>query len=103
MASADRVVSIRVPADLPEKMRALTGQPFSKIVRFMLVAFYEAEKAKKLAEGGPDINTELRQNISEIVAANIQVNPEIPKGEVHFRDPVTGELKGKIINLGDPA
>lgn len=33
MAKADQLVSIRVPAGLPNELRALYGMPFSKLMR----------------------------------------------------------------------
>ncbi len=43
---ATRCVSVRVPVGLPEKVKAVTGMPFSRAVTTMFEAFIAAQENK---------------------------------------------------------
>lgn len=45
--NADETVTVRLPKGTADKLRAATGQPFSRLVRFLVIALLE----KKAAEG----------------------------------------------------
>lgn len=35
----------------------------------------------------------------ELFGCKLVVNPKVPEGEIHFRDPLTGQMLAKIVNL----
>lgn len=52
-------VTVRVSPGTPEKIRAATGQPFSRVVRWMIVALlekYEREDPHRRNEGAAEIS-----------------------------------------------
>lgn len=44
--TADETVTVRLPPGLADKIRALTGQPFSTVVRWMCVQLVERKTAE---------------------------------------------------------
>jgi len=46
MKRAEQVVTIRVPAGLPEELRTLTGLPFATLARHVLVTLLNNERRR---------------------------------------------------------
>lgn len=63
MPKPTRVVSIRVPLGLPEKVKAVTGMPFSRAVITMFEAFIAAQESRSPAPK------------STIQLSNLDINP----------------------------
>lgn len=55
-ANADETVTVRVPKGTADKVRAATGQPFSRVVRWMVIALLAKHSGEnKLNEGIADV------------------------------------------------
>lgn len=68
---ADETVTVRVPKGVPDRVRAATGQSFSRVVRWTVMALlerYEAEGKQQLTQEGQKIG-------------NLVRDMELPSGE----------------------
>lgn len=63
---ADETVTVRLPYGTAQKVRAATGQPFSRIVRFMVTALLN----KHAAEGGDNKMLEAQSLVENTVKEN---------------------------------
>lgn len=53
---ADETVSVRLPSGTAAKIRAATGQPFSRLVRWTMLALLEKHKdAAALSDGANEL------------------------------------------------
>lgn len=59
---ADDTVTVRLPRGTAAKVRAATGQPFSTVVRWMVIQLLEN------MAGGDNVREELRKQIQSSVA-----------------------------------
>jgi hypothetical protein len=63
---ADETVTVRLPKGTAAKLRAATGQPFSRLVRFTVMALLEKHT-------GQSALTDTRVEVSEIVKTSPEV------------------------------
>lgn len=55
-ARADETVTVRLPLGTADKIRAATGQPFSRLVRWTMLALLEKHAGEqRLADGANEI------------------------------------------------
>lgn len=64
---AGRTISVRMPAGTVEELRAATGQPFSKLVRYTMLAYLERLRLERRTREGRDIDNKAARDIAEIV------------------------------------
>lgn len=69
MAGAGRTISIRVPAGLPEELRAATGLPFGTLVRFTMMAYLERLRLERRLKEGEKFTDD---SVSQKAAADIK-------------------------------
>lgn len=62
---AERVISVRMPAGAVEELRAATGQPFSTLARWVLMALLEKKRAER-ANAVSDGQLEVRGIVAEM-------------------------------------
>lgn len=71
-SNVDQCVTVRLPHGIRDELVAATGQPFSRIVRFMVMALLErkrAERAAAIAAGtarSGDARKDLQEDISQL-------------------------------------
>jgi len=66
--TADDTVTIRVPKGTADKLRAATGQPFSRLMRWIAMALleqYTAEGRTQLTDEGRDVGDRVRGILGE--------------------------------------
>lgn len=62
-AKADETVTVRVPKGVPDRLRAATGQKFSTLVRWTIMALldkYEAENRHTLTSEAQELGSAVR-------------------------------------------
>jgi hypothetical protein len=80
--TADQTVTIRLPLGQRDRLVALTGQPFSRLMRFMVAELIKAEEAKLVAlqqAGLPasgDARVDVRSEIADVVDSAGDLPPE---------------------------
>lgn len=66
---AEETKSVRLPKGTADKLRAATGQPFSRVVRWAvmtLLAKYEAEGAQRLTSNAKEVGEAISQNTEKM-------------------------------------
>lgn len=61
---ADETVTVRLPAGLANRLRAASGQPFSRLVRYMCIALleqYERTGRQDLTDTAHEVGDVVRQ------------------------------------------
>lgn len=61
---ADETVTVRLPFGTAARVRAATGQPFSRIVRYMVIALLNKHTGEpnKMAEAQAEVNAVVEEN-----------------------------------------
>lgn len=67
MAQAGRTISIRMPEGTVEELKALTGQPFSTLVRFAMLAYLERCRRERKGRDAPQERLDVAAEIREVV------------------------------------
>lgn len=63
---ADETVTVRIPRGTADKVRAATGQPFSTVVRWMVV-----QLLNNYAEADESVKEQLRKDVQRSTAGSI--------------------------------
>lgn len=61
---ADETVTVRLPKGVANRLKAASGQPFSRLVRYMCMALleqYEAKGAQALTDAAHEVGNVVRQ------------------------------------------
>lgn len=81
-STADQTVTVRLPAGMRDRVVAATGQPFSRIVRFICTQIVQQREAEIAASGNaapPDVRTQIMDSIGDTIAgADFDA---LPKGD----------------------
>lgn len=64
---AGRTISVRMPAGAVEELRAATGQPFSRLVRFVMMAYLERLRIERRSREGQQLVNKTADDLREIV------------------------------------
>ena len=64
---AGRTISVRMPAGTVEELRAATGQPFSTLVRFIMLAYLERLRIERRTKEGTAMSNQVASELAEIV------------------------------------
>lgn len=71
---ADETVTVRLPAGVAQRLKAASGQPFSRLVRYMCMALLEQYEAKNSA-----VLTETAHEVGDVVR-DAAARGELPNG-----------------------
>lgn len=63
--NADETVTVRMPAGTADKLRAITGQPFSRLVRFTMLALLD--KYQREGRAGDNAKAEIAGDIAAVI------------------------------------
>lgn len=66
-SGAGKTISVRMPEGTVEELRAATGQPFSTLVRFIMLAYLERLRIERRSSEGRDLSNKAARDIHEIV------------------------------------
>lgn len=64
---AGKTISVRMPEGTVEELRAATGQPFSTLVRFIMLAYLERLRIERRSNEGRDLSNKAARDINELV------------------------------------
>lgn len=64
---AGKTISVRMPAGTVEELKAATGQPFSRLVRYTMLAYLERLRIERRNREGAELQDKAARDIREIV------------------------------------
>lgn len=64
---AGRTISVRMPEGTVEELRAATGQPFSSLVRYIMLAYLERLRIERRTKEGSDLRHSVAGDLRDIV------------------------------------
>lgn len=64
---AGKTISVRMPQGTVEELKAATGQPFSTLVRFIMLAYLERLRIERRTREGADMSNQVAKDLRDIV------------------------------------
>jgi hypothetical protein len=64
---AGRTISVRMPEGTVEELRAATGQPFSSLVRYIMLAYLERLRIERRQREGANLRDSAAADLRELV------------------------------------